>query len=114
MNNELLYEVSDGIAVITINRPERRNALSRAVREGFFEVWRRFEADAEAQVAVARCVGYGPEVRAAYNKCFDLLGGIGSLATVVIFAPETTSRASLQALLPGSVIAHSSPGASPA
>lgn len=35
MNNELLYEVNDGIAVITINRPERRNALNRAVREGF-------------------------------------------------------------------------------
>jgi len=29
-------EVSDGVAVITINRPERRNALNRAVREGFF------------------------------------------------------------------------------
>jgi len=36
VNNELLYEVNDGIAVITINRPERRNALNRAVREGFF------------------------------------------------------------------------------
>jgi len=52
MNNELLYEVNDGIAVITINRPERRNALNRAVREGLFEVWRRFEADGQAQVAI--------------------------------------------------------------
>ncbi|MCZ7631468.1 MAG: hypothetical protein M5U19_21515 [Microthrixaceae bacterium] len=25
---ELLYEVSEGVATITINRPERRNALS--------------------------------------------------------------------------------------
>lgn len=32
-----------------------------------------------AKVAIARCVGYGPEVRAAYNRCFDLLGGIGKL-----------------------------------
>ncbi|MBW8720368.1 MAG: enoyl-CoA hydratase/isomerase family protein, partial [Polaromonas sp.] len=57
MTNELLYEVSDGIAIITINRPERRNALSRAVRDGFFEVWRRFEADAEAQVAILTGAG---------------------------------------------------------
>ena len=57
MNNELLYEVNDGIAVITINRPERRNALNRAVREGFFEVWRRFEADGQAQVAILTGAG---------------------------------------------------------
>jgi len=57
VNNELLYEVNDGIAVITINRPERRNALSRAVREGFFEVWRRFEADGQAQVAILTGAG---------------------------------------------------------
>ncbi len=57
MNKELLYEVSDGVAVITINRPERRNALNRAVREGFFEVWRRFEADGQAQVAILTGAG---------------------------------------------------------
>ena len=34
MSNELLYEVSDGIAVITINRPEVRNAFRpKTVRE---------------------------------------------------------------------------------
>lgn len=32
-----------------------------------------------AKVAIARCSGYGPEIRAAYDRCFDLLGGIGSL-----------------------------------
>lgn len=34
---------------------------------------------AGAKVAIAKCSGYGPEVRAAYARCFDLLGGIGSL-----------------------------------
>ena len=32
-----------------------------------------------AKVAIAPCRDYGPEVRPALEKCFDLLGGIGSL-----------------------------------
>jgi uncharacterized protein (DUF362 family) len=34
---------------------------------------------ATAKVAIASCHSYGPEVRPALEKCFDLLGGIGSL-----------------------------------
>jgi uncharacterized protein (DUF362 family) len=34
---------------------------------------------ADARVAIVQCRSYGPEVRAALDKCFDLLGGIGSL-----------------------------------
>jgi len=33
----------------------------------------------DAKVAIVPCRGYGPEVRAAMNKCFDLLGGVGAL-----------------------------------
>ena len=32
-----------------------------------------------AKVAIVPCHSYGPEVRLAMTKCFDLLGGIGSL-----------------------------------
>jgi uncharacterized protein (DUF362 family) len=32
-----------------------------------------------AKVAITRCTSYGPAVRPALAKCFDLLGGIGSL-----------------------------------
>jgi len=34
---------------------------------------------AAAAVAIASCRSYGPEVRPALEKCFDLIGGIGSL-----------------------------------
>jgi len=34
---------------------------------------------AAAKVAIMPCRSYGPEVRPALEKCFDLLGGIGSL-----------------------------------
>jgi enoyl-CoA hydratase len=57
MSNELLYEVADGIAVITINRPDRRNAINSAMREAMFEVWPRFEADDRAQVAILTGAG---------------------------------------------------------
>ncbi len=34
MADEVLTEVSDGVAVITINRPEARNAVNGAVARG--------------------------------------------------------------------------------
>ena len=33
----------------------------------------------DAKVAIVPCKSYGPEVHAAMEKCFDQLGGIGSL-----------------------------------
>jgi len=53
MSDAVLYECrDDGIAVITLNRPETRNALSREVREGLRAAWARFEADEEARIAI--------------------------------------------------------------
>lgn len=47
----------DGIAVITIDRPEQRNCLSREVREGLRTAWTRFEADDKARVAILTGAG---------------------------------------------------------
>jgi enoyl-CoA hydratase len=65
MGPHVLYERRGTSAVITINRPERRNALSIATCHELHAVWARFEADAEARVAVitgagdrAFCAGY--------------------------------------------------------
>jgi enoyl-CoA hydratase/carnithine racemase len=52
MTEPVRYEVVRGVAWLTINRPEARNALSKAVREGLFDGVRRFNADAEAKVLV--------------------------------------------------------------
>ncbi|HEV7977876.1 enoyl-CoA hydratase/isomerase family protein [Amycolatopsis sp.] len=46
------YEVTKGVAWLTINRPEAYNALSKAVRDGLFEGVRRFNDDQEAKVLV--------------------------------------------------------------
>jgi Enoyl-CoA hydratase/isomerase len=53
MSDAVLYSVdSEGIATITINRPEQRNCLSKEVRAGLFAAWDRFEQDASARIAI--------------------------------------------------------------
>lgn len=53
MSDAVLYSVdSDGIATITINRPDQRNCLSKEVRVGLFAAWDRFEQDASARIAI--------------------------------------------------------------
>ena len=41
-----------GIAIITIDRPEARNCLTREVREGLRAAWARFEGDPALRIAV--------------------------------------------------------------
>ncbi len=55
----VLYEVKNGIAYITMNRPERRNALNKELCEGLGKAWDRFEKDTEAWVAVFSGAGKG-------------------------------------------------------
>ena len=53
----LLEKRANGVAVITINRPEQRNALGRAVREGLREAWAWFEGDDALRVAILTGAG---------------------------------------------------------
>jgi len=48
----VLFERRDGIAWLTINRPEARNALNQAVRDGLFAGLREFIADNDSQVLI--------------------------------------------------------------
>ncbi len=47
----------DGIAVITLNRPDRRNCLDADVRAGLFAAWERFEHDAALRIAILTGAG---------------------------------------------------------
>ena len=46
------YEVSDGIATITLRRPDKLNAMNSAMREGIVATFKRFDADGAAKVAI--------------------------------------------------------------
>jgi enoyl-CoA hydratase/carnithine racemase len=53
MTDAVLYDSRpDGIAMITLNRPDQRNALSRDIREGLRAAWARFESDHGARIAI--------------------------------------------------------------
>lgn len=57
MNEELTLEVDDGIALITLNRPEAYNSLSMAIIEGLGEAYRRCDEDDAIRVAVVTGAG---------------------------------------------------------
>ncbi|MEY9836538.1 enoyl-CoA hydratase/isomerase family protein [Streptacidiphilus sp. EB103A] len=58
MGDAVLFEArDDGVAVITLNRPESRNCLARDVREGLYAAWDRFERDGRLRVAVLTGAG---------------------------------------------------------
>ena len=57
MADEVLYEVEGRIAVITLNRPEARNAVNGAVATAMDDSMHRFESDPEVWVAILTGAG---------------------------------------------------------
>ena len=57
MGDAVSYAVHNGVAWLTIERPERRNALSAEVRAGLFAGTRQFNADDSARVLVLTGAG---------------------------------------------------------
>lgn len=55
--DDLLAHVDDGVAVLTLNRPERRNALSRAMLEALARVLAEVEADDDVACVVLTGAG---------------------------------------------------------
>lgn len=54
---ELLYEKRDGIAILTLNRPARKNALTPEMMVRLAEAWRDFRDDDGARVAILTGAG---------------------------------------------------------
>lgn len=71
MVDEVTYEVLDGVAWMTINRPDARNALNRAVRDGLFGGFEKFNRDPDAAVLVLTGAG---------DKAFSAGGDLKEMA----------------------------------
>ena len=70
---ELLYDVADGVATITINRPERRNAMTWGVITGLREHAARAKADPDVRVVVL--TGAGEQAFCAGADLGGMVGG---------------------------------------
>lgn len=57
MAEALLYENDGPVTWLTINRPEARNAMNQAVRDGLWAGFRRFAADGSSAVLVVTGAG---------------------------------------------------------
>jgi enoyl-CoA hydratase/carnithine racemase len=78
MSDEVLYEVRNGAAWVTINRPEARNALNEAVRSGLKTAFERAESDPAIGVVVLTGAG---------DKSFCAGGDLKEMATVSLTVP---------------------------
>jgi len=78
MTDAVSYQVRSGVAWLTIERPEARNALNAAVREGLFAGARRFNDDDTAKVLVLTGAG---------EKAFCAGGDLKEMAATALTVP---------------------------
>ena len=57
MTTEVLFACADDVATITLNRPDKRNALNEAMWAGLAEAVKRADATPEAKIIVIRGAG---------------------------------------------------------
>ena len=78
MTEAVSYRVANGVAWLTIERPEARNALNAAVRTGLYTGVRRFNDDDTAKVLVLTGAG---------EKAFCAGGDLKEMATDALTVP---------------------------
>ena len=83
---ELLCSVEDHIATVTLNRPEKRNALSDRLTPALREILLQLEADADVRVVVITGAGKG----------FCAGGDVSGMASNPIGAATEKRQASLE------------------
>ncbi|MBI2761874.1 MAG: enoyl-CoA hydratase/isomerase family protein [Chloroflexi bacterium] len=107
MSEELLCSIDDGIATVTMNRPEKRNALNTAMLDGFTELFARLEDDAGVRVVVVRGEGIsfcsGLDLREMRGRQDG--GGDADTSVVTVFQQIERSRHPTIAMVQGDALA---------
>ena len=65
----IIYLKEDGIAFITLNRPQKRNALNHALRGAIIHALQEGDADPDVRVMILRGAGK------CFSAGYDLGGG---------------------------------------
>lgn len=71
-DGKMTYEASDGLAIITLNDPERLNALSASLRGGLWEAFRQLDLDDSVRVGIITGVGESFSAGADLKELSDL------------------------------------------
>jgi 2-(1,2-epoxy-1,2-dihydrophenyl)acetyl-CoA isomerase len=94
---DLRAEIKDGVAVITLNRPERRNALSAALLSALGEVIALVETDEDVGCVVLTGAGgafcAGGDVKGMAARSSDGAGGDGRSLDAAIHRQRLSQRA---------------------
>jgi enoyl-CoA hydratase/carnithine racemase len=64
----VLFEVKDRVATITLNRPERLNAINKELRDELREAWMRVKSDTDIWCAIVTGAGRGFSTGADVEK----------------------------------------------
>lgn len=57
LTEEIRLETRDGIAIVTIDRPQARNAINRGVIDGLRQAWQRLQTDDALRVGILTATG---------------------------------------------------------
>ena len=89
---DLLYEVKDGVATLTLNRPEKLNAVTDAMREALAQRVQEINRDPAVRVAVVR--GAGSRAFSAGSDIYETTGRtpVEKRDTVEMEAPHVLRR----------------------
>jgi len=89
---ELLYDVQDGVATLTLNRPEKLNAMTNAMRQALARHVEAINHDPEVRVAVVR--GAGTPAFSAGSDIYETSGRtpVEKRDTVEMEAPHLLRR----------------------
>lgn len=59
MSNDVLTEVQDGVLIITLNRPDQRNAINGGIAKGLYDAFNLLDSDDSIRVAIITGAGGG-------------------------------------------------------
>jgi enoyl-CoA hydratase/carnithine racemase len=99
LSEEVRFEAVDGIATVTIDRPQARNAINAGVIEGLRQAWQKLESDETLRVGIltgsgdkAFCAGMdlkqaaAMQLRVPPRDMFPILGDVVQISKPVIAA----------------------------
>lgn len=96
MDRTVRVEVADGIATVTLNRPEAGNALDMAMGRDLLEAALRCEADSDVRAVLltgaGKSFGFGGDVRGMAEQGDAVAGYLNELTTYIHSAISSFTR----------------------